>query len=140
MKSVKRFFPESFDRILLDPPCSALGLRPKLFVVQEDMKELQKHATYQRKFVKEAVDLLRPGGVMTYSTCTISASENESMVRYILDNFPSLQLIPIKCKLGIPGLSGVGLNEDECSKVRRFDPHHTQDTMGFFVALFQKNL
>lgn len=136
---VKHFFPESFDRILLDPPCSALGLRPKLFVVQNSLEELQKHAAYQRKFVKEAVCLLKPSGIMTYSTCTMNASENEAMVRHILDNYPCMKLLPIRSKLGQPGLAGYGLDKEERDKVRRFDPHDEEaDTMGFFVALFKK--
>ena len=74
---VKGFYVESFDRIVLDPPCSALGLRPKLRVVFEDLDALERHTIYQRKFVKNAVALLKRGGTMTYSTCTINASENE---------------------------------------------------------------
>lgn len=77
---------------------------------------------------------------MSYSTCTMNSSENEAMVRHILDNYPSLKLLPIQLHSGQPGLAGFGLNEEECKCVRRFDPHNEQeDTMGFFVALFQKN-
>lgn len=76
---------------------------------------------------------------MTYSTCTISASENEKMIRFILDTFPEMELIPIDIPLGQRGLSGAGLTEQECGMVRRFDPHNKEaDTMGFFLALFQK--
>jgi 16S rRNA C967 or C1407 C5-methylase (RsmB/RsmF family) len=74
---VKGFYEGSFDRIVLDPPCSALGLRPKLRVVFEDLDALERHTVYQRKFVKNAVALLKRGGTMTYSTCTINVSENE---------------------------------------------------------------
>jgi 16S rRNA C967 or C1407 C5-methylase (RsmB/RsmF family) len=139
LKNIKRFFPESFDRILLDPPCSALGLRPKLFIVQDTLEAMEFHAKYQRKFVKEAVALLKPGGVMTYSTCTIHMLENESMVRHILDTYPSLELLPIGDNIGLAGLPGAGLNEKECEYVRRFDPSDEQaDTMGFFLAKFRK--
>lgn len=98
---------------------------------------------------------------MTYSTCTINASENEGMVRHILDHYPCMELLPIQRTAmatttttttthndslsaesllpGRPGLSGQGLDDTERMKVRRFDPHCTDaDTMGFFVALFRK--
>jgi 16S rRNA C967 or C1407 C5-methylase (RsmB/RsmF family) len=139
LKNIKRFFPESFDRILLDPPCSALGLRPKLFIVQDTLEAMEFYAKYQRKFVKEAVALLKPGGIMTYSTCTIHMLENESMVRHILDTYPCLELLPIGDNIGLAGLPGAGLNEKERGYVRRFDPSDEQaDTMGFFLAKFRK--
>lgn len=78
---------------------------------------------------------------MTYSTCTFHADENERMVRYIVDEYPNLQLqpaLPERIQVGIPGLKGMGLNDIERSYVRRFDPDHEQDTIGFFVAKFRR--
>ena len=81
---------------------------------------------------------------MTYSTCTFHADENEKMVRYILDEYPNLQLQPVlpeeSIMVGIPGLKGMGLNDTERSYVRRFDPDMEQDTIGFFVAKFRKSM
>ena len=142
--NVSKFYPESFDRVLLDPPCSALGLRPKLQIVHTTLKELQRVSLYQRKFVQQAVALLKPGGIMTYSTCTFHADENERMVRYILDQYPELELVPVLPSLnavGRPGLKGMRLSEIECSYVRRFDPVPSNpdcDTIGFFLAKFKK--
>ena len=135
--NVKGFYPNSFDRILLDPPCSALGLRPKLLIDSQSPEELLKFADYQRAFVRNAIQLLKTGGVLTYSTCTINACENEDMVKFILDEFPCMGLVPIPVEL--PGLSGLpdrGLTEAECTMVRRFDS--CDDTMGFFLAKFVK--
>jgi 16S rRNA C967 or C1407 C5-methylase (RsmB/RsmF family) len=137
---IEGFNPGSFDRILLDPPCSALGLRPKLQVDIKTSEELWKHADYQKQFVRCAVPLLKNGGIMTYSTCTINASENEEMVKFIITEFPCMKLLPISEEFpGLPGLPGVGLSEEECKMVRRFDPcNKTIDSMGFFIAKFQK--
>lgn len=137
---IKGFYAESFDRILLDPPCSALGLRPKLQVDIKSLDELLKHADYQHSFVKCAVPLLKVGGAMTYSTCTINATENEEMVKFILDEFPCMRLVPICENLpGLPALPGFGLSHEECKMVRRFDPCNMDiDSMGFFIAKFQK--
>ncbi len=74
-----------------------------------------------------------------YSTCTINACENEEMVKYILDNFINMKLLPIDINIGLPGLAGCGLNDAEQANVRRFDPSDAADTMGFFVAKFQKS-
>jgi methyltransferase NSUN6 len=125
---------------LLDPPCSALGLRPKLQIVQNSIIELQAFATYQQAFVRQAILLLKPGGSMTYSTCTIHSMENEGIVRYILDEYESsMELVPIDIPFGLPGLPDVGLTDEQRNCVRRFDPSDTElDTMGFFVAKFRK--
>ncbi|WIA32337.1 hypothetical protein OEZ86_003175 [Tetradesmus obliquus] len=76
------FAPESFDAVLLDAPCTALGLRPRL-LQQQQLSLLLETAAYQ---------LVKPGGVLVYSTCTISPAENEVNVRHALDSYPCLQL------------------------------------------------
>ena len=136
------FPPASFDRILLDPPCSALGLRPKL-AIRLKAKELVKTAEYQRIFLQQAVKLLKPGGIMTYSTCTINTLENEGNVAYVLQEYGDcMSLLPLPADgLGHAGLEGHGLVEKQRLCVKRFDPSDEQDNcMGFFVAKFQKNL
>lgn len=139
LRDVKGFHANSFDRILLDPPCSALGLRPKLQIDTKSAKELLKAADYQRKFIRNAVPLLKVGGSMTYSTCTINTLENEENVKFILGEFPCMRLESLSHLPGLPGLPDKGLTEEECRKVRRFDPTDTSiDTMGFFLAKFQK--
>ncbi|GFQ03010.1 putative methyltransferase nsun6 [Phtheirospermum japonicum] len=88
----KGFLPNSFDRVLLDAPCSALGLRPRLFAGEDTMESLRAHAKYQRRMFDQAVQLVRPGGVLVYSTCTINPGENEALVRYALDTYKFLSL------------------------------------------------
>ncbi|KAL3780421.1 hypothetical protein HJC23_004358 [Cyclotella cryptica] len=137
---VNGFYPESFDRILLDPPCSALGLRPKLQIDINTTEELLKHSEYQKQFIRCAIPLLKTGGTMTYSTCTINQSENEAIVSFILSEFPCMKLLPIPDYLpGLPALTGVGLSDEERHMIRRFDPCDKNiDSMGFFVAKFYK--
>ncbi|PSS35815.1 Methyltransferase [Actinidia chinensis var. chinensis] len=65
------FSPNSFDRVLLDAPCSALGLRPRLFAGEETIESLRNHAKYQRRMFDQAVQLVRPGGVIVYSTSVL---------------------------------------------------------------------
>ena len=66
--------PGSFDHVLLDAPCSALGLRPRL-LLSWDLHQLQQLAAYQRALLHSAVHMLKPGGTMVYCTCTINPGE-----------------------------------------------------------------
>ncbi|PVH36791.1 hypothetical protein PAHAL_6G169100 [Panicum hallii] len=102
----KGFFPNSFDRVLLDAPCSALGLRPRLFAGEETLESLKTHAKYQRRMFDQAVKLVSPGGVIVYSTCTINPGENEALVRYALDTYKFLSLVSQHPKVGGPGIVG----------------------------------
>jgi 16S rRNA C967 or C1407 C5-methylase (RsmB/RsmF family) len=66
--------PESFDAVLLDAPCSALGLRPRL-LMDWRLPQLQALAAYQRALLHAAVHMLKPGGSLVYCTCTINPGE-----------------------------------------------------------------
>lgn len=134
---VAGFYPETFDKILLDPPCSALGLRPRLLHAG-DADNLAEYASMQRNFLWAAALLLKPGGTLVYSTCTINPKENEQMVRHALDTHP-LELVPQRVHIGDTGLLNQGLSADEAALVQRFDPSNAAlDTMGFFCAKFIK--
>lgn len=142
----KGFSPNSFDRVLLDAPCSALGLRPRLFAGEDTIDSLRSNARYQRRMFDQAVQLVRPGGVIVYSTCTINPGENEALVRYALDKYEFLSLASQHPKIGGPGLTGScqlsdgfveeWLKPGEENFVQRFDPSSDLDTIGFFIAKF----
>ncbi|MNK08726.1 Ribosomal RNA small subunit methyltransferase B [compost metagenome] len=79
--------PESFDRILLDAPCSGLGVirrKPDLKWAKqpEDIDEISE---LQVKLLDEVAGLLKPGGILVYSTCTVEKRENELVVKAFLD-------------------------------------------------------
>ncbi|GMI25976.1 hypothetical protein TeGR_g5173, partial [Tetraparma gracilis] len=146
------FPPNTFNKILLDPPCSALGLRPRLSLSGSTAAVVEGFAKYQKGFVHSAVHLLKVGGTLSYSTCTFNPDENELMVRYILDHYPSMRLADVGSPYGKYGIAGCGLSEEERGKVRRFDAsgregwvggegclNRSLDTIGFFVALFVKD-
>lgn len=76
----------AFDRVLLDAPCSGLGVirrnpEAKWRLTPDDITRL---AAVQKTMLKNAVRLLRPGGVLVYSTCSTSQQENEDVVRDFL--------------------------------------------------------
>jgi 16S rRNA (cytosine967-C5)-methyltransferase len=76
----------AFDRVLLDAPCSGLGVirrnpEAKWRLALEDITRL---AAVQKTMLKNAVRLLKPGGVLVYSTCSTTPQENEEVVRDFL--------------------------------------------------------
>jgi SAM-dependent methyltransferase len=130
----------SFERILLDPPCSALGLRPRLNW-RLSVEELAGNAKLQRKLVRAAYELLADGGVLVYSTCTINPAENEEVVAYALRECAGLALERPPIVLGEPGVATAGLAEADRLLVQRFDPSTDagRTSIGFFVARFVKS-
>jgi 16S rRNA C967 or C1407 C5-methylase (RsmB/RsmF family) len=106
---------------------------------QATAKALHGSADFQRNFLWTAVFLLKPGGTLVYSTCTISPLENECMVRYALDTYPCLRLVAASPKIGGEGVETAGLSDEERALVQSFDPANEElDTTGFFAAKFVK--
>ncbi|WP_394232573.1 16S rRNA (cytosine(967)-C(5))-methyltransferase RsmB [Niallia oryzisoli] len=89
----EHFEKESFDRILLDAPCSGLGVmrrKPdiKYTKKEEDLFQLQK---IQKTLLDSVSPLLRKGGILVYSTCTIDQEENQQVVQAFLDQHPDFE-------------------------------------------------
>lgn len=81
---------EAWDRVLLDAPCSGLGIlrnKPdlKLHVTPQQLGEL---ASLQRTLLNRAAECCRKGGVLVYSTCTLDPQENEANVEHFLETHP----------------------------------------------------
>lgn len=154
------FLPESFDRILLDAPCSGMGQRPNMACAWT-LKEVTSYQPLQRKLFTAAVELLKPGGVLVYSTCTITLAENEEQVAWALTAFPCLQLQPQEPQIGGEGMMGASLSFEQLKQLQRFDPSAValpdtdfdslrdarvedmirlanKDCIGFFIAKFLK--
>ncbi len=120
---------ESFDRILVDAPCSGLGaLRrnpdARWRVRPEDLDSLAK---IQRSLVESAADVLRPGGSLVYSTCTITQEENESVIRGFMATRPGWEIAP---KESAPEVLQQFIDEEG---FMRLLPHR-HDMDGFFAA------
>lgn len=149
-KSLKKICPEdcSFDYVLLDAPCSGVGLRPRL-VEKSSFEDFSLRGPYQRKLFREAYRLLKKGGTLVFSTCTLNPDEGEAVVKFALEEFGDLELVqalPDTVEgelLGEYGVMGAGLSEEQRKLVRRFVPrskcsNDIQNTSAFFVSKFHK--
>jgi len=130
---------ESFDRILLDAPCSGLGNRPQLSCSIKQVKVLSSYPHIQRRLFEQAVQLVRPGGILVYSTCTVTEDECECLVAWALRKFVELRLTDATPRWGGPGLPLPGFEACKSRLLQRFGPSGANaDTVGFFIAKFQK--
>jgi len=79
---------EKFDRVLIDAPCSGLGIIRKKADIRwnKELSDIKALTNLQKDIIKTSSKYVKPNGIMVYSTCTISALENEQMVKWILEN------------------------------------------------------
>lgn len=133
---------EVFDKVLLDPPCSALGtLKSSPEVLKWwKMKRSERLSNLQWNLMVSAIKALKPGGVLVYSTCTIVPLENEALVERALNNYPveleSIEFRGLKVRDGLLAFDGKEF-PPEMSKAIRIYPHEGPGE-GFFVARLRK--
>lgn len=91
-------FPRTFDRIMLDAPCSGEGMFRKdpEAMAEWSPKSVELCAARQWDILQDAVTMLKPGGKIAYSTCTFNRQENEDMMQRLLGAYPRLKLIAEK--------------------------------------------
>lgn len=129
-----------FDKILLDAECSGNFALEKDFFEKRSLETVKEKAKLQRELLKAAVKVLKKGGVLVYSTCSLEPEENELNINWLLSKFDNLSLEETGIELGDEGLVEVfGEKLDpEIKKCRRFWPHKT-GTEGFFIARMRKD-
>jgi 16S rRNA (cytosine967-C5)-methyltransferase len=83
-----------FDRILVDAPCSNTGVMRRRVDVRWRLRpgDLTRMPDQQFEITRSAISLLKPGGVLVYSTCSLETEENEQLVARVLDQFPQMRL------------------------------------------------
>lgn len=127
----------SFDRILLDAPCSGLGVirrKPDL-KWRKQPEDIESVASLQLELLQSVSKLLKPGGVLVYSTCTTEQAENGDVVAAFLKQNPDYTSVTFTSPLW-ERLQGTALNRGEGIQLL---PHH-YGSDGFYIARLQKVL
>lgn len=138
---LEKAFPEFFDKIILDAPCSGEGMFRKEDALAKDWtpEKSKELALLQRELIMQTANMLRPGGLLLYSTCTFAPDEDEGCVSYLLENRPDMELLDMEGYEGFSHGNPKWGNNDPCLKkcVRIFP--HKMNGEGHFLALFIKN-
>lgn len=135
-------FPAFFDKILIDAPCSGEGMFRKNPGMMKDWETYgpKHYSELQRSIVPHALRMLKPGGMLLYSTCTFSPEENEGSVKYMMELDPDLEIVEIPNRYegfapGRPELIEDGTKD--LKKCVRIWPHKMNGE-GHFIALLRK--
>ena len=126
--SLNDFF--SFDKILLDAPCSGSGTE-NVFKSNFSKELIEKTKKTQERLLKKALTILKPGGEMVYSTCSILTDENEHILEKVLKS-SNVSLIPIKLPEEIKCL------EAKINGTVVIAPNELFE--GFFIAKLRRNV
>ena len=139
-----RRLPQTFDKVLVDAPCSATG------TIRKSLKALQmwspgfveRMAQLQRQVMEHGWNVLKPGGVMVYSTCSLEPQENEENISHFLEKHNDAALEDIDLDIvrspAITEFDGRAYNSD-VKKCLRIWPQDN-NTEGFFVARLRKQV
>lgn len=136
---LERQFPQFFDRILVDAPCSGEGMFRKEPAGMEYWTPdyPAECANRQRKILASALKMLKPGGTLVYSTCTFAPEEDEQTAAWLLATYPGLTMVPIKKYLGMDdGRPEWADGNPALANAVRLFPHHIAGE-GHFIAKFQ---
>lgn len=140
------YFEGFFDKILVDAPCSGEGMFRKDSAMVRDWEEKgpAHYAPLQRSILEQAARLLRPGGLLLYSTCTFSPEENEGSVLHLLKARPDFRVLPLPASEGFspgrPDLLGEASDTfygEQLARCLRLYPHRIRGE-GHFLALLKK--
>ncbi|MGA2681245.1 MAG: RsmB/NOP family class I SAM-dependent RNA methyltransferase [Candidatus Bathyarchaeia archaeon] len=120
------------NTIVLDPPCTGTGIFAKQPSAKWRItpKSISKMADIQWQMINNCAEKVAAGGVLIYSTCSITVEENETIVERFLKDHTEFNIAEIKPELGLPGLRGL-------TQCQRLYPH-IHHCNGFFIAKLQK--
>jgi len=117
------------SKVLIDPPCSNLGVRP--LVESKKWNDIVNVSEYQKQFLRAARELLKPGGLLVYSTCTVTFRENEENIVYAVEE---LGFSSIDLELNVPYAEKISYKN---IVAYRYSPL-LKDMPGYFIAVLAK--
>ncbi|MDF2541141.1 MAG: hypothetical protein K0S47_859 [Herbinix sp.] len=145
------YFPEYFDKILIDAPCSGEGMFRKSPAIMKNWEQygVEYYSKLQKEIILFAAKMLKPGGYMLYSTCTFSPEENEGTIAYLLKECPEFSVVnalPEEETRKVLGISYEGFDfgkpewvdgPEELKHCIRLWPHKIKGE-GHFITLLHK--
>ena len=131
-KVQEKFAEESFDKVLVDAPCSGLGVMRRKPDVKytKSATDIERLATIQKDILQATAPLVKQGGTLVYSTCTVDKEENEGTVKAFLANHPEMEAIALE------NLPEQLMTKQQDGMLQVFPQDIGSD--GFFVAAFIK--
>ncbi len=135
-------YPQKFDKIMVDAPCSGIGtIRKSLKTIEWwNPNFVKQMAGLQKQLLETAFNLLKEDGTIIYSTCTLEPEENEGVIHHLLSTHENAKLekINLEIKKSEPVLEFEGqAYNPEIKKCLRIWPQDN-DTEGFFIAKIRK--
>ena len=142
-RNIATWYPEFFDLVVVDAPCSGEGMYRKndKAILEWSPENVSACAVRQKEILENAAACLAPGGYLLYSTCTYATEENEEIVADFLSNHPSFRLSPCSANVVSHTANGIDVSHGkypELALCRRFYPHVSPGE-GQFVALLQRD-
>lgn len=138
---ISKYINNYFDKILVDVPCSGLGIVQKKQEVSNwwNINQAVKLSATQLKLLISAIKMAKVGAEIVYSTCTLTIEENELVINKVLEKYP-VELVdidlPVKSHPGFTNFGSEKLNS-ELVKTRRIIPWDIKSE-GFFIAKLRK--
>ena len=137
-------FPDTFDLIMVDAPCSGEGMfrKDENAISEWSIENVKKCAVRQAEILENAAIALKDGGYIIYATCTFSLEENEMTVDSFLKNHPEFEIIPVNDAVKDNTVDGISFDGCRCNNIhyaRRFYPHKSMGEGQFMAVLHNKN-
>ncbi|MEM1584150.1 MAG: NOL1/NOP2/sun family putative RNA methylase [Nitrososphaerota archaeon] len=143
-----RVFPkmvgEFFDKVLVDAPCSSLGIVSKDWRIVKNwsMDNVYRLSRLQLQLLRSAFDCLKPGGALVYSTCTLTIEENELVVHNLLESrdnayIEEIKLDGLRYEEGLTEWNNLRLNEELLKSLRIYPYHNSAE--GFYIVKIRKS-
>lgn len=137
---IAKVFPETFDMIMVDAPCSGEGMFRKEEIAVSEWSEdnVRLCAERQTEILRNAVKALKNGGFIVYATCTFSLEENEMVIDKFLAEHPDFELVKVKKSVEESTCDGIKFDGCRCENIcytRRFYPHKSRGEGQFMAVL-----
>ena len=139
-KRLAKTFPQAFDLVMVDAPCSGEGMFRKDDTAIDEWSEdnVKMCAERQAGILENAAVCVKNGGYIVYATCTYSLEENEMVIDEFLTNHPEFEIVPVREDVSKATADGIEFDGCRCENInfaRRFYPHKSKGEGQFMAVL-----